>query len=69
MQENRCPTHCGGYLTNRWDLNYGKWREECTSCNFSRLHRCRRKRQIDIDFNDRRARNEGGASYSDTSSS
>ncbi len=46
-----------GNLYNTWDNTFMQWRENCTHCNFSRLHPCRRKRQVEIDFEDRR-RNE-----------
>jgi hypothetical protein len=49
-----CPSCQKGKIYNTWDVNFGKWREQCTECNFSRLYECRRKRQIPINFIDRR---------------
>ncbi len=70
MNDNRCPSlGCHrGYLYNKWDDNYGQWREHCTDCNFSRLHKCRRKNWFNINFKDRR-RYEGRTTQCDTPSS
>ena len=54
LNEIKCPACQKGNLYNTWDSNYGKWREQCYICNFSRLHNCRRKMQVNIDFEDRR---------------
>ena len=50
----KCPACQKGSLYNTWDTSYGKWREHCDSCNFSQLHNCRREKQVNIDFKDRR---------------
>lgn len=55
-RENRCPECEVGFLSCRMSSDgSGRWEEHCTSCEFTKIHDiCRRKKQIPIDFPDRR---------------
>lgn len=55
-RENRCPECEVGFLSCRISEDgSGHWEEHCTSCEFTKSHDiCRRKKQIPIDFPDRR---------------
>lgn len=52
-RENRCPSCGTGYLSCRMDKD-GRWEEHCSNCDYTKLHICRRKEQIKIDFPERR---------------
>jgi len=55
-KEHRCPECENGFLSCRISLDgSGRWEEHCTDCEFAQIHDiCRRKKQIPIDFPDRR---------------
>ena len=56
-RENRCP-ECEGFLSCRVaEDGTGRWEEHCTNsnCEYHKIHVDRRKKQIPVDFPDRRA--------------
>jgi DNA-directed RNA polymerase subunit RPC12/RpoP len=57
-RENRCPECTTGYLSCRMTTDgTGQWEEHCTSCEYHKIHICRRQKVVPIDFPDRRNNN------------
>jgi len=52
--ENRCLKCNEGFLSCSLDSDGINWKETCSNCDYTTIHECRRKEQIDIDFMDRR---------------
>ncbi len=52
--ENRCSKCNEGFLSCSLDSNGINWEENCSNCDYTAIHECRRKEQISIDFVDRR---------------
>ena len=55
--DNKCPKCNIGFLFNVLKSNKfgeGQWIENCTDCNYSQIHECRRIKDISIKFVDRR---------------